>query len=62
MLFLAASGMNNTDIGERLTLSPNTVREHMSRIYRKLHVSSRTELGIFAGKVESWRPANGADQ
>ena len=62
VLFLAASGMNNTDIGERLTLSPNTVRGHMSRIFRKLHISSRTELGIFAGKVESWRPENGADQ
>lgn len=61
MLFLAASGMNNTDIGERLTLSPNTVRGHMSRIFRKLHISSRTELGIFAGKVGRCRPANGGE-
>ena len=62
VLFLAASGMNNTDIGERLTLSANTVRGHLSRIFRKLNVSSRTELGIFAGKVGRWRPENGDDQ
>ena len=62
MLFLAASGMNYTDIGERLTLSPNTLRGHLSRIFRKLNISSRTELGIFAGKMGRWRPADGDDR
>ncbi|WP_436531814.1 LuxR C-terminal-related transcriptional regulator [Actinoplanes sp. HUAS TT8] len=41
---LAARGLSNREIGERLFLSPRTVSTHLYRIYPKVQVSSRTEL------------------
>ncbi|MGW0581728.1 LuxR C-terminal-related transcriptional regulator, partial [Streptomyces sp. NPDC002920] len=42
---LAASGMTNKQIGERLFLSHRTVAAHLYRIYPKLGVTSRVTLG-----------------
>jgi two-component system response regulator DesR len=36
-----ATGATNREIGERLFLSPHTVKEHTSSIYRKLEVRNR---------------------
>lgn len=36
-----ASGATNREIGQRLYLSPHTVKEHSSSIYRKLEVRNR---------------------
>lgn len=36
-------GFSNQDIASRLSLSVETVRWHLKKIYEKLHVSSRTE-------------------
>ncbi|MBL7253273.1 helix-turn-helix transcriptional regulator [Paractinoplanes lichenicola] len=41
---LAADGLTNREIGERLFLSPRTISTHLYRIYPKVNVSSRTEL------------------
>ncbi|GIF46295.1 AAA ATPase-like protein [Asanoa ferruginea] len=41
---LAAEGLSNREIGERLFLSPRTVSTHLYRIYPKIYVSSRAEL------------------
>jgi DNA-binding CsgD family transcriptional regulator/tetratricopeptide (TPR) repeat protein len=41
---LAAEGLTNRDIGERLFLSPRTISTHLYHIFPKLGVSSRTEL------------------
>ncbi|GIE75055.1 LuxR family transcriptional regulator [Actinoplanes philippinensis] len=41
---LAADGLSNREIGERLFLSPRTVSTHLYRIYPKLNVRSRAEL------------------
>ena len=38
-----ATGATNREIGERLYLSPHTVKEHTSAIYRKLEVRNRAE-------------------
>jgi DNA-binding CsgD family transcriptional regulator len=41
---LAAEGLSNREIGERLFLSPRTVSTHLYRIYPKVGVRSRAEL------------------
>lgn len=41
---LAATGLSNVEIGERLLLSPRTVGYHLYKIYPKLGIRSRTEL------------------
>ncbi|BAL88098.1 putative LuxR-family transcriptional regulator [Actinoplanes missouriensis 431] len=42
---MAADGMTNREIGERLYLSHRTVSTHLRRIFPKLGVTSRTQLG-----------------
>src|SRR4029077_13496878 len=42
---LAATGLTNREIAERAFVSPKTVEANMARIYRKLDISSRAELG-----------------
>lgn len=41
-------GASNRDIGDALQLSEQTVKNHLSRIYDKLGVSSRLELAVHA--------------
>ena len=43
VLALVASGATNREIAERLFLSPHTVKEHTSALYRKLKVRNRAE-------------------
>jgi two-component system response regulator DesR len=43
VLTLMASGATNKEIAERLFLSPHTVKEHTSALYRKLKVRNRAE-------------------
>ena len=43
VLGLIASGATNREIGARLYLSPHTVKEHTSAVYRKLEVRNRAE-------------------
>lgn len=42
---LAATGLTNREIGERLFVSPRTVQTHLAHAYAKLGVASRRELG-----------------
>ncbi|MFE6497222.1 LuxR C-terminal-related transcriptional regulator [Streptomyces sp. NPDC057748] len=41
---LAADGLTNREIGERLFLSPRTVGSHLYQVYPKLGISSRHQL------------------
>jgi DNA-binding NarL/FixJ family response regulator len=43
VLALIASGATNREIAEQLYLSPHTVKEHTSSLYRKLNVRNRAE-------------------
>jgi NarL family two-component system response regulator LiaR len=43
VLTLMIEGLNNTQIAARLTISPSTVKSHVSNILSKLGVASRTE-------------------
>jgi DNA-binding CsgD family transcriptional regulator len=42
---LAASGMTNRDVAAKLFISSKTVEATLARVYRKLGVQSRAELG-----------------
>ena len=43
VLSLMSSGKTNKEIADFLYLSPHTVKEHTSALYRKLRVRNRTE-------------------
>jgi DNA-binding CsgD family transcriptional regulator len=49
---LAASGMKNRAVATALFISPKTVEANLARIYRKLGIRSRAELGRHMGKPE----------
>jgi len=53
VLKLAAKGLSNQDIAERLCLSIRTVQGHLGHIFNKLQVGSRTEAVVRALK-EGW--------
>jgi NarL family two-component system response regulator LiaR len=48
VLALMVEGLNNTQIAARLTVSPSTVKSHVSNILAKLGVASRTEAVTLA--------------
>jgi DNA-binding CsgD family transcriptional regulator len=48
---LAATGMKNRDVATALFISPKTVEANLARIYRKLGIKSRAELGRHMGKA-----------
>jgi DNA-binding NarL/FixJ family response regulator len=48
---LIASGKTNQEIAARLTLSPHTVKSHVSHILQKLDLPNRTEVAVFAARV-----------
>jgi DNA-binding CsgD family transcriptional regulator len=50
---LAASGHTNRQVAAALFLSPRTVEANLARVYRKLGVSSRAELGAAMTRRES---------
>jgi two-component system response regulator DesR len=51
VLTLIASGRTNREIAERLYLSPHTVKEHASSLYRKLGVKNRAEAARRAERL-----------
>jgi NarL family two-component system response regulator LiaR len=48
VLALMVEGLNNTQIAGRLTVSPSTIKSHVSNILSKLRVNSRTEAVALA--------------
>jgi pimeloyl-ACP methyl ester carboxylesterase/DNA-binding CsgD family transcriptional regulator len=48
ILTLIAQGLGNADIGERLTISEKTVRNHVSNLFDKLGVWTRAQAIVFA--------------
>lgn len=43
---LAASGMTNRDVAATLFISAKTVEANLARVYRKLGIRPRAELGL----------------
>ncbi|MGI6368710.1 MAG: response regulator [Anaerolineae bacterium] len=53
VLRLAAEGLSNRDIAEKLIVSPRTIQSHMANIFGKLQVGSRTEA-VMVGLRRGW--------
>jgi DNA-binding CsgD family transcriptional regulator len=47
---LAAEGLTNPQIGQRLFISRRTVQTHLAHAFRKLELSSRVELAAEAAR------------
>jgi DNA-binding NarL/FixJ family response regulator len=48
ILSAIVAGLTNREIAEKLTISEDTVKHHLSRIFDKVGVSRRLELAMFA--------------
>jgi len=48
VLAQVARGLGNAEIGEKLNLSEKTVRNYISTMFEKLHLSNRVELAVYA--------------
>lgn len=58
ILQLLAAGMDNTAIAEQLIVTKRTVQNHISNIYGKLGVASRTEAMLYAIR-HGWAKVSG---
>ena len=56
VLRLVAEGLRNSEIAQRLVLSPRTIDHHVSNILTKLDVSSRAAAGCAAYALGLSRP------
>lgn len=50
VLKLIANGLTNSQIAEKLVISENTVKGHVSNILNKLHLADRTQVAVYAWK------------
>ena len=44
---LVAAGLTNAEIGRRLSISPHTVARHLSNVFARLELDSRTQLARY---------------
>jgi DNA-binding CsgD family transcriptional regulator len=57
---LVAAGRSNAEIAAVLYLAPKTVKNHVNRIFAKLHVSSRSQaMALWLGSVTQVTQAAG---
>ena len=59
VLALVAEGLSYKEVGERVYLSPRTVKYHMGEIMRKLHLQNRAQVLAYASRLA---PDHGAGQ
>jgi DNA-binding NarL/FixJ family response regulator len=64
VLRMVAQGANNAEIATQLQLGQKTVRNYVSRLYRKLDLNNRAQLAVFLDHTETahaWRTASVTD-
>jgi len=50
VLTFLVEGLEYKEIGQQMSVSPNTIRNHIANIYRKLHVTSKAQaIRVFGG-------------
>ena len=55
---MAAEELSNKEIAQALFVTVKTVEQHLGRVYRKLDISSRRQLGAaLGGPAETATPA-----
>jgi DNA-binding CsgD family transcriptional regulator len=54
---LAAEGLSNKEIAQTLFVTVKTVEQHLGRVYRKLEIGSRKQLGSALGSPPATHPA-----
>ncbi len=52
LLTYIAKGLSNSKIGDALSISETTVKNHLAHIFKKLNVSNRTEAAYVAQKLK----------
>jgi DNA-binding NarL/FixJ family response regulator len=53
VLNLVADGLTNCMIGQRLSVSENTVKYHLKNVMQKLHLHNRAQAAAFAAQ-QGW--------
>jgi DNA-binding NarL/FixJ family response regulator len=62
VLALVAHGLPNSNIAAKLDLTVHAVKFHLASIYRKLHVTNRTEAAVrYLNEINNAQSALGAD-
>jgi DNA-binding NarL/FixJ family response regulator len=56
VLEMAALGLTNREVGERLQVSVHAVKFHLASAYRKLKVANRTEAVVAYLKMQNTLP------
>jgi len=52
ILRYVVQGLSNQDIGEKLTITETTIKNHLVNIYKKLNVANRTQAALTAQKFK----------
>ena len=58
---MVAQGANNAEIATQLQLGQKTVRNYVSRLYRKLDLNNRAQLATYLDRTDIARNASRTD-